>query len=109
LAHVFVFVLRTCKGSGKKSLIDSAAASTVPSSAALTPSVPVVTMVRARGGNQLLINFTPVCANGQYTKDAKKVIATLPFFLLSCDYSDLRVVLADVCVVRVSCVWVWCV
>ncbi|ELR22000.1 Prokumamolisin, activation domain containing protein [Acanthamoeba castellanii str. Neff] len=65
-------------GSGKKSLIEAAAASTVPSSAALTPSVPVVTMVRARGGSQLLINFTPVCANGQYTKDAKKPCSEAP-------------------------------
>jgi hypothetical protein len=46
--------------------------------------VPTSIVVRARGGEDLEMQFVPVCTNGQFTKNAQSVRTHLVALCLQC-------------------------
>jgi predicted benzoate:H+ symporter BenE len=56
---------------GKRALAKAAASREVPTASG--PGVPTGLVVRARGGEDLAMEFIPVCYNGQFTKNAQQV------------------------------------
>jgi len=73
-AHVdFVTGLTDFPPMSKRALAKAAASREVPTASG--PGVPTGLVVRARGGEDLAMEFIPVCYNGQFTKNAQQLCA----------------------------------